>query len=130
MPNGAGAHSAWTPNGATPNYACVDETTADGDTTYVSDSTPGDIDTYAFADVDASATVYGVQTNLYARKDDAGTRQIAPVVRQSGTDYVGTTVTLGSSYSFYSQIYNQDPTAADWTAAHVNADEFGVKEIA
>jgi hypothetical protein len=129
-PNGAGAHSDWIPNSGSSHYTQVDEAQADGDTSYVSDSTPGHIDTYAFGDIDTGATVYGVQTNLYARKDDANTRQIAPVVRQSGTDSVGATVTLGSSYATFSQLYNQDPTAADWTPTTVNADEFGVKEIA
>ena len=129
-PTADGAHTAWTPNSGTTHYTQVDETLADGDTSYVSDSTPGDIDTYVCGDIDTGATVYGVQTNLYARKDDANTRQIAPLIRQSSTDYVGTTVTLTSSYADYTQIYNQDPTGSDWTAANVNADEFGVKEIA
>jgi hypothetical protein len=130
FPTGAGSHTAWTPNGAASNWQCVDETTPDGDSTYVSDSTPGDLDTYATGNIDGGATVYGVQTNLYARKDDAAIRQIAPVIRQGVTDYVGNTVTLSSSYAFFSQLYNQDPTPANWTAINVNADEFGIKEIA
>lgn len=125
-----GNHSQWTPNSGTTHYDRVNEAQADGDTTYVSDSTVGHLDTYAFGDIDTGATVYGLQTNLYARKDDAATRQIAPVIRQSGTDNVGTTATLSSSYVVYSQLYNQDPTSADWTPTTVNADEYGVKEIA
>ena len=128
-PTADGAHTAWTPNSGTTHFSRVDEAQADGDTTYVSDSTPGDLDTYVMGDIDTAATVFGVQTNLYARKDDANTRQIAPVVRQSGSDNVGATVTLSSTYVDYTQIYNQDPTAADWTPTTVNADEFGVKEI-
>jgi len=75
-------------------------------------------------------SVFAVQTVLAARKDDAGVRQIAPVIRQSTTDYDGTTVTLSSTYDQYRQIYPQDPTATNWTIANVNADEFGVKTIA
>ncbi len=67
---------------------------------------------------------------MYARKDDAAVRQIAPVIRQAGSDNVGATVTLSSTYQFFQQIYNQDPTAADWTPTTFNADEFGIKEIA
>lgn len=130
FPNGDGAHTAWTPTGGGSHSTQLDETTPDDDVTYVADGVAGDIDTYTMGDIDGLATVYAVQTNLYARKDDANTRQIAPVIRQSATDYVGTTVTLASTYAFYSQIYNQDPTAAAWTATNVNADEFGVKEIA
>jgi hypothetical protein len=108
----------------------VNEHPPTDDTTYVSDSTPGDIDSYTVTDIDGGATVYAVQTNMWARKDDAATRQIAPVIRQASTDYVGTTVTLGTTYQYYSQLYDKDPTAAAWTAANVNSDEFGVKEIA
>lgn len=129
MPSGAGSHTQWTPSTGS-NFAAVDETTPNDDTDYVSDSTAGHYDTYAYADIDSGATVYAVQTNVWARKDDASVRQIAPVIRQSSTDYDGTTVTLGSSYGLFSQLYDKDPTAADWTAANVNADEFGIKLIA
>ncbi len=129
-PTADGAHTAWTPNSGSTHWTQVSETTPDGDTTYVSDLTPNDIDSYVCGDIDTGATVFGVQVDIYARKDDAATRQIAPLIRQASTDYVGTTVTLASTYLFYQQIYNQDPTPANWTAANVNADEFGVKEIA
>jgi hypothetical protein len=128
-PTGAGAHTQWTPDSGA-NWARVSEAQADGDTSYVADGTPNDLDSYVFGDIDGGATVYGIQTNLYARKDDAATRQIANLIRQASTDYIGSTVTLSSTYAFFSQLYNQDPTAADWTATSVNADEFGIKEIA
>ncbi len=129
-PTSDGAHTQWTPNSGSTHYTQVNETLADGDTTYVSDLTPNDLDTYGFGDIDTGATVYGLQVNLFARKDDANTRQIAPVIRQSGSDNVGTTVTMTTSYVTYSQLYNQDPASADWTPTNVNADEFGIKEIA
>ncbi len=130
MPTADGAHTQWTPDSGSAHFSRVNETIADGDTSYVSDATPNDLDSYAFADIDGGATVYGLQVNLFARKDDAATRQIANLQRQASTDYVGSTVTLSSTYATYSQIFNQDPTAADWTPTTVNADEFGIKEIA
>lgn len=131
VPTSDGNYSQWTANPGSTHYTNVDDSTVpDDDTTYNSDSTVGHIDTYGCSDVDGGASVYGVQVNLWARKDDAGTRQIAPLIRQASTDYVGTTVTLGSTYAFYSQVYDQDPAAADWTATNVNSDEFGVKTIA
>jgi len=130
-PDGAGAHTQWTPSGGGNNYQKVNEgPPPDGDTSYVSDSTPGDIDTYTFTNVDGGANVHGVQLHLYARKDDAATRQIAPVARQSSTDYVGTTKTLTTNYDYASQLYDLDPSGSAWTATTVNGDEFGVKEIA
>ena len=129
-PTSDGAHTQWTPTGGGAHYTQVNEAQADGDTTYVADGTVNDIDTYGFSDVDGGATVYGVQWNAYARKDDAAARQIAPVIRQASTDYVGNTKTLTASYDIYSQLYALDPTSAAWTAGNVNSDEFGVKEIA
>jgi hypothetical protein len=131
MPNGDGAHTAWTPTGGGSHYTQVNEATVeDGDTTYVSDATPGDIDTYTFQDVDGNATIHAIQQSIYARKDDANTRQIAPVRRQSGTDQVGATATLTSTYAYVTEIKEVDPVGSPWTPANFNADEFGVKEIA
>lgn len=130
MPTGAGTHTQWAPNGAASNYLCVNEAPPDGDTTYVSDATPGDLDSYVFGQADGGASIFAVQTNHYARKDDANTRQIAPLIRQAGTDYIGNTFTEAASYSDFTQIWNQDPTGSNWTPAVFNGDEFGVKEIA
>ncbi len=129
-PNGDGAHTDWTPDSGTAHFSRVNETQADGDTSYVSDSTSGHLDTYTMDDLQTlSGTVFGLQTNLYARKDDVAARQIASVARQSGTDNVGATVTLASTYGTFSEIRAQDPAAADWTISSVNAMEFGVKDI-
>lgn len=130
-PSADGAHSAWTPSSGTAHFSLVNDNPPDGDTSYVADATPGDVDTYQFGDLTlVTGTIFGAQTNLYARKDDANARVIAPVIRQAGVDYLGVnTPALSTSYNFYSQIYNQDPTGTDWTIATVNADEYGVKEI-
>lgn len=133
MPNADGAHTAWTPTGGGSHFSQVDEITGtfpDGDTTYVSDSTPGDIDSYAFDDIDGGATVYGIQKAAYVRKDDAAVRQVAFVTRQSAVDHVGATFTLGATYAFITEIDEQDPTPANWTPTTINGDEWGMKEIA
>lgn len=128
-PTGNGANTAWT--GA---FGDVDDgTTIDNDTTFISSSTPGDRETYSLTDLPSTAgTIFAVQTNLFARKDDASARTIAPVIRISGTDYDGTTsVPLGVEYMDYTQLYDRlDPSGAAWTTATVNAMEAGVKEVA
>lgn len=132
-PSADGTHTQFTPNSGTAHFSRVNEHTGtfpDGDTTYVADATVGDIDSYGVDDLSFSAgTIFAVQTNIYARKDDVAARQIADVVRQGGSDTVGATKTIGATYAFYSQLRNQDPAAADWSIANVNADEFGVKVI-
>jgi hypothetical protein len=132
-PSADGANQAWTPNSGSPHFSRVNEHTStfpDDDTSYVSDLNSGDRDTYVCDDLSVvTGNVFAVQTNLYARKDDAGLRQVTPVIHQGGVDYDGNTLTLGSNYAVLQQIYNQDPTSADWTPANVNADEFGIKVV-
>lgn len=132
MPSGAGGTTQWTPSTGS-NYQCVDETTALGDGDYVSETTAGEKDTYAFGNVTpTTGTVKAVQVLLGARKDDAGSRSIAPVYGNGtpASDVDGTTVSIGDTYEFYREITEQDPVAAsNWTISSVNAAEFGVKLV-
>lgn len=133
-PSADGANTNFTPDTGTAHYSRVNEHTGtypDDDTSYVYSSTAGHRDTYVTTDLSAlSGAVFGVQVNLYARKDDAATRQIAPVIRQGGSNFDGTTQTLSLSYAVYSQIYDNDTASADWTVSSVNNSEFGVKLVA
>src|SRR5215831_6599302 len=45
-----GANLAWVPDSGSAHFSRVNENSPDGDTSYVSDATPGDRDTYVFAD--------------------------------------------------------------------------------
>jgi hypothetical protein len=129
-PNGVGASTQWDPSSGA-NWSCVDETQPDGDASVVTTAVAGEIDLYECEDVSiGSGQVWAVQTNFYAKKQDAGTREIAPVVRQGGANYVGTQKALSlGSYVQYSQLWVTDPTGAAWSVAKVNADEFGVKLV-
>ncbi len=123
-----GNYTDWTPKIAGPHYQMVNETLIDGDGTFNYDATPGDKDSYILETF--IGTIYGAQLNIGARKGDASVRQIAPLIKQSGTDYLDTTRTLSADYVFYSWILDKDPSGADWLAATINADEFGQKLIA
>lgn len=129
-----GANTAWTLGaGASKTAAVSDATSYDSDTGYIHNSTPGDRQTFGMADLAiSSGTVFAVQTNLVARKDDAGTRTIAPVIRLGGVNYDGTTSAgLSTSYLVYSQIYDRlDPAGNAWSVTNVNAMETGVKTVA
>jgi hypothetical protein len=131
-PAGDGYHHDWTPSSGTSHYALVDEEPPDGDTTYNYTQTVGAIDTYTMNDLLVSiGPIYGVQVVADLRKDDAGFRQAATVLRRASTDYVGATRTLNTTYQPYTDLYNVDPsTSAAWDIPGVNAAEFGVKEIA
>jgi hypothetical protein len=65
---------------------------------------------------------------IYARKDDAGTRKVAPLFRISSTDYVGSDDTLSTSYQYFGQIYENSPaTSAAWSISEINNAEIGLK---
>lgn len=129
LPTSDGANTAWATSSGSTHYNLVNEVPPDGDTSYVTSSTVGQVDEYGMTPIAVSSgTVAGVQVLIYARKNDAGTRTIAPVVREGGTDYVGTSQALSTSYVYLSQIYEADPaTSAAWTISGINGDQFGVK---
>jgi len=130
FPSGAGNTTQMTPS-AVSNYQCVDEAAPNADTDYVSETTAGEKDTYAFGNLTpTSGTVKGVRVMICARKDDAGSRSIAPVYRPASTDYDGTTGVVSDSYTYLSEIKEVSPeTSAAWTIAEINGAEFGVKLI-
>jgi len=133
LPSAAGATTQWTPSAAVANYTTVDEATPNDDTDYNSSATLNQIDTYAYGDVTpTTGTVKGIQTNCYARKDDAGIRTIAPVIRHAAVDYVQANLpNLSTSYQYLPQVVELNPgTGVAFTIADVNAAEFGVKLIA
>lgn len=131
LPDAAGATTQMTPTGGA-NYLCVDEASdPNGDSDYVSEDTAGQLDTYGFAAVGLSGTVKALQVNVWARKDDAGSRTLAPVIRAGGTDYAGTAKAVLDTYTaVVKQVYEQNPnTSAAWTVAGIDAAEFGQKLV-
>ncbi len=124
----ADAHyTGWIPKTGTNHYAMVNEHLIDGDGSFVYAATALLEDTYRMDTF--IGTIYGAQLNLGARKGDASLRQLAPMIRQSSTDYFGATATLSSDYVFYSWLLPTDPTGSAWTATTINADEFGQKLV-
>jgi len=131
FPTGAGNYTQWTPSTGS-NWQNVDDAAPNGDTDYNSDSTVGDRDSFVMGNLPGTvSSVLGVQYTLVARKDDAGTRQIAPFVRISSTDYDGTTVSLSTSYDTYRELRETSPaTSTAWTTSEVDGMEFGYKVVA
>jgi len=130
LPTGDGGTVQWTPSTGVNHWAVVDENPENGDTDYVSDATGGDRDLYTYPALGVTGTVIAVQTGAVARKDDAGARNLALVVKSGATTSDGTTQALAASYGGYTRIDTVDPnTAAAWTVANVNAAQFGVKDV-
>ena len=127
LPTGAGNSAQFTPSAGS-NYQNVDDTAADGDSTYNESSTLNHIDSFVFADLPSTGTVYAVQSQVMARKTDAGTRSVASVYRISSTNYVGIDNTLSVDYNYEIDLKELSPaTAAAWTVSEINSAEFGYK---
>ena len=136
-PNADGHYAAWTPLVAGPHFSQVNEIPPDGDVSYVSSSNIGDIDTYKIPNTGYTPPiqVLGVQSVIYCRKDLAGTRIIAPVIRQGGVDAVMADFSLPlTTYTYAKQVYDlggdtslNPATGLAWTQADLTAAEFGQK---
>jgi hypothetical protein len=131
LPSADGATVDWTAS-AGADYTTVDEALQNSDTDYISSSTANQVDTFAMGNLATTAgTIKGVQYLLMARKDDAGSRSVAPVARPVSTDRVGATVSVADTYAYVREIaeLNPEDTAA-WEIADINGMEYGVKLIA
>jgi len=127
-PTGAGATTGWTPLAST-NWSNVDDTAPDDDTTYNSAASVL-TDTFVVQDAPVvGATIYGVQHCISMKKMDAGTASVAPVIRHSSVDNVGSNINPGTSYNYGLAVNQTNPgTSAAWTEAGFNAAEFGYKK--
>ena len=129
-PNATGTYSQCDANGDSPNYACVDEVTADEDSTYV--STWGgatELDTYNIADhSEGIGTVTSVTVYIRTRvTSDSHAVEVA--LRTNGTDYFGTYTPISStSYTDISATWTTNPyTTNAWTWAEIDVLEIGVR---
>ena len=130
-PDAAGNSAQFTPLSST-NVSNVDEQQPDGDTTYNSSTTPGNKDTFGTdMNVPSGKTVHLTMEDAWAKKTDAGARDLRTVVRSGGTDYESSSFALSSGYILYRNIRTVDPnTSSAWTPSGVNAAEVGYKDQA
>ena len=128
-PNGVGNYSEFSKQGSASNWDNLDDTTIDSDSTYNYSNTVGQRDTLDCGNLPAiTGSIFGVQVNMAARKDDAGGRTLRSLTRVSSTDYEGASQNVGTDYRVYRQVIEQNPnTTAAWTESEINTAEFGYK---
>ena len=125
-----GANNGWAPSTGVDRYATIDEAPPNDDTDYNSSATPGDKFTCEFQNISLTGSIKGLHLLPDIRKDDAGSRQFAPVVRHAAVDYDGLTVDVTDTYNYHRQMYETNPgTTAAWTVGDVNNGQFGGKVI-
>lgn len=129
LPDGDGDHTDLAPSSGPANYAMVDENPPDGDSTYVASDTDGEFDLYTIGNLPAGTwEVLAIQTEIDARTDDGGARNLIPVLKTNGSEYRGTSTPVSASYTTYLEVWETNPdTAAAWTPAEVEALQAGVE---
>jgi hypothetical protein len=130
-PDGDGAVVDWTAS-AGADYQCVDETTANDDTDYISSNVPGQESRFSFADLSSNpSSIDLIQVRIRARKDNAGTRSIRGVVNSDGNEEVGPTLGLSTEYSWLrAGAFLTNPDGDDaWDGPAVDDLEVGVEVV-
>lgn len=137
-PNAAGVNNAWTPSaGTAPNeYQMVQDgithtgSWPDGDTTYISSNTPGQLADFSHQALTFTGTIFGVVHTAYCKKDDAGSRTASLICISTGTTETGTAFGLTNTYGYFFDVLETDPhTNASWTLTNYNSATFGIKEV-
>lgn len=133
-PNAAGAQTGWTPSAGS-NFQNVDETTADGDTTYNGTSASGTKDLYNCTDLDGSFNqAIGVTVHAKARKASAGAGSIQIGVKYDAdgngtadTEDYATAQPLSTGYAWHRRAMETQPDASAWSSTKVNALQIGAQ---
>jgi hypothetical protein len=128
-PDGQGNYATWSATGCTAanGYQCVDESTLNT-SDYVYASSTNKKESFSFSSTGlASATINSVALHYNAKYYATNKNKMQPMIRISGTDYLGSVLTLTSSYADYSQTYTTSPaTGSAWTIGQVDALEAGM----
>lgn len=121
--DGAGASTNLTPNTGA-NYAAVDDTTPDDDSTYVYGTADGVKDSYTMSNITLPSG-YGIAARIataWARKTNAGVDSQFKLGSRSngGTELLGSGIALATSYGMITQRQTTDPDSAAWTETTIN----------
>lgn len=124
----AGTTSQFTANTGN-TYECIDDTTPDGDTTYITSSTSGHKSTFAWGNLSGTITsIPFIQLSSYIQKTDAGARTVEHVTRVSTTEDQGAAFTPSAgAYDYAHSPFDVQPDASAWDQTDFNAAEFGLQ---
>ncbi len=128
-PNADTAQADWTPSTGSDHYALLDETPED-DSDYISADANGDADELGLGDFNESDMApVAVVAWARAKADDATGAQLKVGVDSNGTDDT-TTVSLSTSWEYYSHVLDDDPdTSSEWTDSGVDALKLLVEAV-
>lgn len=130
-PNADGTTTQFTPTGNANNWMCVDESSNDGDNTYVSSSTVGNKDLYNITAITNNPNViHGAQIKTLMKSSDAGPIGVRNIVLSGSTTANGNTESITTTYTRYSTILEDDPnTSSAWTKSAIDNLQIGVEIV-
>jgi hypothetical protein len=132
LPNGNGRVNQWSRTGGSSsgNYTAVNEVPPDDDTSYVSSSTPGQIDAYTVSSLGTVSAVVAAQIVASARKDDSGTRVLALGFGNGTSESFNSGVSLGGNYTMYTRPMDTNPlTSSAWATSDFSSAQLALKVI-
>lgn len=130
MPNGDTAEADWSKNGAADGWDCINETTPDGDTTYIMAEDAGDMSEFEVANSPPeTANIKGVYVPVMGKLGDAGTGDIK-ISLVSGSDVAeGSEITLTTAYTYWGNSFMVDPaTGLPWSKSAFDAMKVRVEK--
>jgi len=120
----------FTPSAGADHYALVDDPQLAADTDHNESSTIGHKDTYGVTSYSAGGTLIGLQICAACKNTDTGTMNVRTICKSGTilTENEGTSFALSQTMKGAMTVYEREPTdSVAWTAAKINAAEFGLK---
>ena len=129
-PTSDGTNTDFTPSTGSDHYAVVDDPQLTGTTDYNESSTVGHKDSYGMTTFSGTGTVFGVQICASVLNPDVGAMNVRTLMISGAVpaETEGSDLALSQTMQGAISIYDQEPIdAVSWTAAKINAAEFGLK---
>jgi hypothetical protein len=121
---GDGATSAWVRNTGATDYEAVDDTTQDGDTTYLQAAAASDVEELTLSGVPSTvAGIVAIGLVNCMRKTQAGASNVtAAAVETGGAVASGTDRPMSEEYTYYLDVIERNPAAGTpaWTYTTLN----------
>lgn len=126
FPNADTAQADWTIVGAASGYQTIDDTTPDGDSTYIAATTsgsPGVISEFGLENLPSGiSAISGVMLVGMMRKTEAGTANVQMSIVSGSFESHGTDRPVTEIYTYYGDVFETDPnTAAPFIPAAVDS---------
>lgn len=113
----------WATSSGTTGFNLINETTPDDDTSYISAVSPAPSPAvFGLSDLPANTTsVRGVMILARSRKTDGGDGSLQASVVSGANTGNGVNRAITTSYSYWWDMFDQDPSGVNWSKTLVNA---------